>query len=181
MSSASGKAKIPTISYDTGGLYGSLTLGKNGSYNPNAFQKNWVDSTSNGILNYTNQILNPSYDSETFKANQNLLNQSLNTSFENDVIKSLAQNNISRASATTDKANNFSNVAAYMQQEAINNEDTRNSEVLNQLINAYQIPFNMMTGSVSQAENTLSTLTNAQQNAQKNQAQLISSLMKTFS
>ena len=67
MSSGGVKAKDQTVS--TGGLYGSSTTGRNGTtYNASDFEKNLVNQTTSAIPEYLQQLTNPTYNSEVFKA-----------------------------------------------------------------------------------------------------------------
>ena len=142
--SSSIKAKPQTFST---GLYGLATTNKNGTrYNPSAFEKSLVNMTSSYIPKYMEQLVNPTYDSEIFKAQTQQRNRLANQSFENNVINPLASRGLTRGSSINQMSNQFANKLADLEVNAMANEDVRNSNMLNNLFNYYQKPYDMMMG-----------------------------------
>lgn len=152
MSSSSGKAKMPTVNYDTGGMYGSGTAGKTNSFNPTGFQSNLVKTTENAIPDYLNQMINPTYDSTVFKAQTAQRNKLASQSFENNLINPLAQRGLTRGSSINQMGNEFGKNLINAEQAAMTQEDARVSNILSNLFNYYQIPYNIMTGLQSSAQ-----------------------------
>jgi len=150
--SSSKKAKSQT--YDTGGLYGSSTTNKRGTtFNPTEFQTNLVNQTSSGISDYLSQLTNPTYDSQSYKNRQQQLSNAANQSLENDVISPLAQRGLTRGSSVNQMSNQLANKLTDAQLDLMNSEDERVSNVLSQLMNYYQVPYNMMTNANSASSN----------------------------
>ena len=156
------KVTIPTVSYNTGGLYGSGTAGANNSFKGTDFQNNLVKTTESAIPNYLNQLINPSYDSEIFKAQTSQRNRLANQSFENNLMNPLASRNLTRGSSVNQMSNEFANNLANLETSAMANEDARVGNVLSQLFNYYQVPYNMMMG----LQNNASQMAMAQMQAQ---------------
>lgn len=158
------KVTVPTVSYNTGGLYGSGTAGANNSFKGTDFQNNLVKTTESAIPNYLNQLINPSYDSEIFKAQTRQRNRLANQSFENNLMNPLASRNLTRGSSINQMSNEFANNLANLETSAMANEDARVGNVLSQLFNYYQVPYNMMMG----LQNNASQMAMAQMQAQAN-------------
>lgn len=149
MSGGGGSKKqvtTPTVSYDSGGLYGSGTAGGKNSFQGTDFQNNLVKTTESAIPQYMNQLIKPSYDSEVFKARENQFNRLSNQAFDNNVINPLASRNLTRGSSINQMSNEFAANQANTVNDMMATEDSRVSNVLNQLFNAYQVPYNMMMG-----------------------------------
>lgn len=145
MSSSSNKPKSQT--YDTGGLYGNSKTGKSGTtYNPTDFETNLVQTTTSAIPQYLQQMINPSYDSEIFKAQTAQRNKLANQSFENNLINPLASRGLTRGSSVNQLSGNFANTLADAEVAAMANEDARVQGILNSLLSTYQLPYNMMMG-----------------------------------
>lgn len=163
MSSSSGKAKAQTV--DTGGLYGSSRTGSKGtSYNASDFEKNLVNQTTSAIPEYLQQLTNPTYDSEIFKAQTEQRNRLANQSFENNLINPLANRGLTRGSSINQMSGQFANKLADLETDAMANEDNRVANVLNNLFSYYQTPYNMMSGLQNQSN---SMYQNAAQRAQQ--------------
>lgn len=154
--SSSKKAKMPTINYDTGGLYGSGSAGKTNTFNPTEFQSNLVKTSENAIPNYLNQMINPTYDSNVFKAQTAQRNKLANQSFENNLINPLAQRGLTRGSSINQMSNEFGKNLINAEQAAMTQEDSRVANILSNLFNYYQIPYSMMNGLQSNAQNLVS-------------------------
>lgn len=169
MSSSSGKAKMPTVSYDTGGMYGSGTAGKKNSFNPTGFQSNLVNKTESAIPKYLDQMITPTYDSEVFKAQTAQRNRLANQSFENNLMNPLAQRGLTRGSSINQMGNEFGKNLINAEQAAMTQEDSRVANILSNLFNYYQIPYNMMTGLQGNAQGLVNT--QAQLDAANRQAQ----------
>ena len=163
MSSSSGKAKAQTV--DTGGLYGSSRTGSKGtSYTASDFEKNLVNQTTSAIPEYLQQLTNPTYDSEIFKAQTEQRNRLANQSFENNLINPLANRGLTRGSSINQMSGQFANKLADLETDAMANEDNRVANVLNNLFSYYQTPYNMMSGLQNQSN---SMYQNAAQRAQQ--------------
>ena len=139
--SSSVKAKPQTV---TTGLYGLATTDKNGTrYNPSAFERNLINMTNRYIPEYLSQMVNPTYDSEIFKAQTAQRNRLANQSFENNLINPLASRGLTRGSSINQMSGQFANKLADLETDAMANEDTRNANILNNLFGYYQVPYNM--------------------------------------
>lgn len=162
--SSGNKAKSQT--YNTGGLYGNSTTGKRGTtYDPSDFEKQLVGQTSSAIPQYLQQLTNPTYDSEIFQSKLKRFNDTANQNFENNVINNMASRGLGRGSTVNQITGQYNNSLLNAQQDLFNSEDSRVSSVLNQLMNYYQVPYNMMN-TANQASNGL--YSQAQQNANNN-------------
>lgn len=140
---ASVKAKDKQFS--TGGLYGSAVTTKHGTtYNPTDFEKKIVGLTTQYIPQYLEQMANPTYDSEIFKAQTAQRNRLANQSFENNLINPLANRGLTRGSSINQMSGQFANKLADLEVDAMAQEDQRMANNLNNMFNYYQIPFNMM-------------------------------------
>ena len=147
--SSSVKAKPQTF---TNGLYGSATTNKNGTiYNPSSFEQQLINMTNSYIPQYMEQLVNPTYNSEIFKARTAQRNRLANQSFENNLINPLANRGLTRGSSINQMSNQFANNLANLEVDAMANEDTRNSNMLNNLFNYYNVPYNMMMGILNQS------------------------------
>ncbi len=147
-------------------MYGSASTGKYGtSYNPSSFEKEVVNTTTSAIPQYLQQLINPSYDSEIFKAQTAQRNRLANQSFENNLINPLASRGLTRGSSINQMSGQFANKLADLETQAMATEDSRVGNILNQLFGYYQVPYNMMTGLTNQSQNLYSQ---AQQAANSN-------------
>lgn len=159
--SSGNKAKSQT--YNTGGLYGNSTTGKRGTtYDPSDFEKQLVGQTSSAIPQYLQQLTNPSYDSEIFQSKLRRFNDTANQNFENNVINNMASRGLGRGSTVNQITGQYNNSLLNAQQDLFNSEDSRVASVLSQLMNYYQVPYNMMN-TANQASGGL--YGQAQQNA----------------
>lgn len=139
------KAKPQTFS--SGGLYGTATTDKNGTtYNPSNFEKQLVGMTTQYIPQYLQQLVNPTYDSNVFKAQTAQRNRLANQSFENNLINPLSQRGLTRGSSVNQMSNQFANKLADLETDAMANEDSRNAGILNNLFSYYQVPYETMMG-----------------------------------
>ena len=140
--SSSTKVKPQTFST---GLYGSATTNKYGTtYDPSAFEKKLVNMTSNYVPQYLEQLVNPTYNSEVFQAQTAQRNRLANQSFENNVINPLASRGLTRGSSINQMSNRFANKLADLEVDAMAQEDTRNANMVDNLMSYYQVPYNMM-------------------------------------
>lgn len=141
--SSGNKAKSQT--YDTGGLYGSSTTGKRGTtYKPSDFETQLVNQTTSAIPGYLQQLISPTYDSQSYLNRQQQLNNTARQSLENNVINPLAQRGLTRGSSINQMSNQLNNKLTDAQLDLMNSEDSRVSNILGQLMNYYQVPYNMM-------------------------------------
>lgn len=149
MSTDTKKAKVGDKTYSTGGLYGTAKTGEGGtSYDPSAFEKNMVGTAQTGLNQYMNQLINPSYDSEVFRAQTAQRNKLANTSFENNLINPLAERGLSRGSTVNALSNEFAKNLADLEVAAMANEDNRNQSMINSLLGLYTTPYQLMSGMV---------------------------------
>lgn len=168
MSSSSGKAKGQTV--DTGGLYGSSRTGSKGTkYTASDFEKNLVNQTTSAIPEYLQQLTNPTYDSEIFRAQNAQRNRLANQSFENNLINPLASRGLTRGSSVNQLSGQFANKLADLETDAMANEDNRVAGILNNLFSYYQTPYNMLSGLNNQSNNMYQSA--AQRAAQEKAAQ----------
>ena len=157
-----GKAELPTVKYDTGGLYGSGSAGAKNTFNPTDFQSNLVKTTQSAIPQYLQNLINPSYDSDMFKASQQNLSNMARQSMENDVINPLAQRGLARGSNTMAMSDTLNKNLIDANYGLMQSENQRVNDVLGSLFNAYQMPYNMMQGINSNAQNILGSQMQAQ-------------------
>lgn len=151
MGSSSSKPKKQT--YDTGGLYGNATTSGSGTtYNPTDFEKGLVNTTTSAIPQYLQQMINPSYDSEIFKAQTAQRNRLANQSFENNLMNPLASRGLTRGSSVNQLSGMFANKLADAEIAAMANEDARVQGILNSLFNIYQVPYQNMMGITNQSQ-----------------------------
>lgn len=164
---SSKKAKASTQNYNTGGLYGNASTGKSGTtYNPTNFETNLVNQTTSAIPSYLQQLTNPTYDSAIFKAQTAQRNRLANQSFENNLINPLASRGLTRGSSINQMSGQFANKLADLETDAMANEDTRVANILNNLFQYYQVPYNTMTGLSNQTNQAYANA--VQQAAQAN-------------
>lgn len=143
----SSNTKVKTQTFSNG-LYGTTTTNKNGTtYNPNDFEKNLINMTNNWIPQYMQQLVQPTYDSNVFKAQTEQRNRLANQAFENNLINPLASRGLTRGSSVNQMSNQFANKLADLENNAMANEDTRIANVLSELFKYYQVPYNMMSTS----------------------------------
>ncbi len=142
----SSKVKVKPQTF-TNGLYGSATTNKRGTrYNPSSFEQQLVNITSKYIPQYMEQLANPTYNSDIFKAQTAQRNRLAKQSFENNLINPLANRGLTRGSSINQMSGQFANKLADLETDAMANEDTRNSNMLNNLFNYYKVPYDMMMG-----------------------------------
>lgn len=138
------KAKPQTF---TNGLYGNVTTNKRGTkYNPTSFEQQLIKMTNQYIPKYMEQLVNPTYDSNIFHAQTAQRNRLAKQSFENNLINPLTSRGLTRGSSVNQMSNQFANKLADLEVDAMASEDTRNSNMLNNLFNYYQVPYDMMMG-----------------------------------
>lgn len=83
--------KTKSQTYNTGGLYGNSTTNKNGTfYNPSSFETQLVNQTTSAIPSYLQQLVSPTYDSQSYKNRQQQLANAANQSLENNIISPLS-------------------------------------------------------------------------------------------
>lgn len=99
-----------------------------------------LDTAQSGISQYLNELINPSYNSESFRARQELLDAS-NQQYANQ----LGANAIARGARGSATQNILSSIAANRNNDlrnAMTQEDSRVSNILNQLQNTENNYFN---------------------------------------
>lgn len=168
---------LPTVGISTGGLYGSGTAGGSNTFNPTNFQNNLVKTSEGGINDYLQQLINPTYDSEVFKAQTTQRNNLANKSFENNLINPLASRGLTRGSNVNAMGNTFANTLADLETNAMATEDSRVQNILSSLLSTYQMPYNMMTGLQNSASGLVGQQQSANQNAQNSQSALLNALI----
>ena len=163
---------LPNVSYNTGGMYGSGTAGKDNNFFGTNFQQNLVKKSEEGINQYLDQLVNPSYDSEIFKAQTDQRNRLANQSYQNNLMNPLASNGLTRGSSAISMGNTFANTLANLEKDAMATEDQRVANVLSSLLQTYNLPYQQMVGLQQIASGLSGTAANAnaQQNAANSQA-----------
>ena len=147
--------KTKSQTYNTGGLYGNSTTNKNGTfYNPSSFETQLVNQTTSAIPSYLQQLVSPTYDSQSYKNRQQQLANAANQSLENNIISPLSERGLTRGSSINQMSNQLANKLTDAELDLMNSEDSRVANVLSQLMNYYQVPYNMMS-SANQASNNL--------------------------
>ena len=178
MSSSSGKAKAQTV--DTGGLYGSSRTGSKGTtYNASDFEKNLINQTTSAIPQYLQQLTNPTYDSEIFKAQTAQRNRLANQSFENNLINPLASRGLTRGSSINQMSGQFANKLADLETDAMANEDNRMAGILNNLFSYYQTPYNMLSGLNNQSNSMYQNAAQMAQQEKLAQQQMMADIAKS--
>lgn len=173
------KPKASTQNYNTGGLYGDASTGKNGtSYNPSSFETNLVNQTKSAIPEYLQQLVNPVYDSNVFKAQTAQRNRLANQSFENNVINPLASRGLTRGSSVNQMSGQFANKLADLETDAMSEEDKRVAQIVDNLMSYYQVPYNMMSGMTNQTNSAYQNAVNAANQANANSSSLWGNLAK---
>ena len=143
--------KTKSQTYNTGGLYGNSTTNKNGTfYNPSSFETQLVNQTTSAIPSYLQQLVSPTYDSQSYKNRQQQLANAATQSLENNIVSPLSERGLTRGSSINQMANKLTDAEL----DLMNSEDSRVANVLSQLMNYYQVPYNMMS-SANQASNNL--------------------------
>ena len=143
----SSKIKAKPQTFSSGNLYGSATTNKYGTtYNPSAFETKLMSMTNKYIPQYMEQLVNPTYNSNIFKAQTAQRNRLANQSFENNLINPLASRGLTRGSSINQLSGKFAGKLADLETDAMANEDTRNADMLNNLFNYYQVPYANMAG-----------------------------------
>lgn len=147
--------KTKSQTYNTGGLYGNSTTNKNGTfYNPSSFETQLVNQTTSAIPSYLQQLVSPTYDSQSYKNRQQQLANAATQSLENNIVSPLSERGLTRGSSINQISNQLANKLTDAELDLMNSEDSRVANVLSQLMNYYQVPYNMMS-SANQASNNL--------------------------
>ena len=147
--------KTKSQTYNTGGLYGNSTTNKNGTfYNPSSFETQLVNQTTSAIPSYLQQLVSPTYDSQSYKNRQHQLANAATQSLENNIVSPLSERGLTRGSSINQMSNQLANKLTDAELDLMNSEDSRVANVLSQLMNYYQVPYNMMS-SANQASNNL--------------------------
>ena len=147
--------KTKSQTYNTGGLYGNSTTNKNGTfYNPSSFETQLVNQTTSAIPSYLQQLVSPTYDSQSYKNRQQQLANAVTQSLENNIVSPLSERGLTRGSSINQMSNQLANKLTDAELDLMNSEDSRVANVLSQLMNYYQVPYNMMS-SANQASNNL--------------------------
>lgn len=136
---------MSTVSLDSN-LYGSTTAGETNTFTPNEFQQNLVNTSEQGITDYMNYLINPSYDNPIFQAQMSNLTDQADKTFENNVISPLAERGLTRGSNINLLSAQHDKTLAEQEQNLMANETSRVASVLSQLSSMYQLPYNMLTG-----------------------------------
>lgn len=152
-----------------GGLYGTASTGSGGTtYNPSSFETNLVNQTTSAIPEYLQQLTNPTYNSTVFQAQTAQRNRLANQSFENNLINPLSSRGLTRGSSVNQLSGQFANKLADLETDAMANEDTRVANILNNLFQYYQVPYNTMTGLTNQTNQMYANAVQQAQNSNKN-------------
>ena len=147
--------KTKSQTYNIGGLYGNSTTNKNGTfYNPSSFETQLVNQTTSAIPSYLQQLVSPTYDSQSYKNRQQQLANAATQSLENNIVSPLSERGLTRGSSINQMSNQLANKLTDAELDLMNSEDSRVANVLSQLMNYYQVPYNMMS-SANQASNNL--------------------------
>lgn len=127
-----GKPKsVKPVNLDTNYNWGSFGAADKSGINLNPVSTATVSSVQSGIGQYLNELLDPSYDSEVFKARQSLLDAASNQYAKNLSANAMTRN--ARGSGT-----NAALIAAMTNRnsrlyDAMSEEDTRIRNILNSL------------------------------------------------
>lgn len=173
----SSKIKAKPQTFSSGNLYGSATTDKYGTtYNPSDFETKLINMTGKYIPQYMEQLVNPTYNSNIFKAQTAQRNRLANQSFENDLINPLASRGLTRGSSINQMSGQFAGKLADLETDAMANENTRNANMLNNLFGYYQVPYSNMMGIGNLSGNLYQQALRNAQNANEFNSSGISSL-----
>ena len=150
-------AKVPE-SYNWGEFGSATSSGVN--FNPTMTSN--IQTTQSGINQYLNELINPSYESESFKARQALLDASNQQYARQLGAQAMARG--ARGSATQNILNSIAANRNIDMQQAMVNEDARVQNILNALSGVEGNYFNMGN---TMANNILSRATANQQAQQQ--------------
>ena len=132
--------------------------------------------TGKYIPQYMEQLVNPTYNSNIFKAQTAQRNRLANQSFENNLINPLASRGLTRGSSINQMSNQFAGKLADLETDAMANENTRNANMLNNLFGYYQVPYSNMMGIANMSGNLYQQALRNAQNANEFNSSGISSL-----
>lgn len=154
-----GKPKsVKPVNIDTNYNWGSFGNANKYGANLGDVETNIVSSAQGGIGQYLNELINPSYDSETFRARQSLLDAKNNQYAKELLANTMARG--ARGSAAQAVLNNVMANRADQLYKAMGDEDTRVRNVLDTLTGLESNYFNRVN---TMANNILQRqLTNAE-------------------
>lgn len=154
-----GKPKqVKPVNIDTDYNWGTFGSGSKYGVNLNSVASGTASSAQSGIGQYLNELINPSYDSETFRARQALLD-AVNNQYARQFGADAMERN-ARGSATQAVLNNVMANRAKQLYNAMGAEDTRTRNVLDSLTGIESNYFNQLN---TMANNILQRqLTNAE-------------------
>ena len=135
-----------------------------------------INMTGKYIPQYMEQLVNPTYNSNIFKAQTAQRNRLANQSFENNLINPLASRGLTRGSSINQMSGQFAGKLADLETDAMANENTRNANMLNNLFGYYQVPYSNMMGIGNLSGNLYQQALRNAQNANEFNSSGISSL-----
>lgn len=125
------------------GQFGSTTTSKTGStWNPTAFQTQFVNNSQDLISNAQNALVNPSLS----EARINDLNRTTNTNFQNNLLNPALSKGLLRGSTAQDIYSVGQQNYANAYQQALDAEEARNYQRLSTALNNYNNIYNMALG-----------------------------------
>lgn len=143
--------KISAAQVDTGYNWGEFGSADKGGVNFNPVTTGNIQTTQSGINQYLNELINPSYNNESFRARQELLDAS-NRQFANQLGAQAIERG-ARGSATQNILNSIMANRNMNMRQAMTEEDTRVQNILSKLAgleSGYFNQANTMSGNILQ-------------------------------
>lgn len=122
-----------------------------------------IGSTQSGLSQYVNELINPSYDSESFRARQELLDAS-NRQYANQ-LGAAAMERGARGSATQNILNSIAANRNNQMRQAMTEEDARVQNIINSLLGVENNYFNQANTMANNILNRVSQNAGYQQQA----------------
>jgi hypothetical protein len=123
--------KIKAATVDTGYNWGEFGSASQGGVNFNPTTTANIQTTQSGISQYLNELINPSYENESFRARQSLLDQS-NDQYARQLAAQAIERG-ARGSATQNILNSIAANRSNQMRQAMTEEDARVQNILSAL------------------------------------------------
>lgn len=142
-------------------LYGSSTTNKNGTtFSPTNFQSNLVNNVEQQLPNTLNEYINPTYNSDLYKAQQEQRNINNSQNYDANVLGDIANRGLMRSSGLQAQTNIFADNIANQEAQAMADYKAQQANNLSQLMGLYEIPYNMMIGNNNTSQNLSNAVSN---------------------
>jgi len=142
-------------------LYGSSTTNQGGTtYNPTDFEKSLVSSTQGGISKTLSELMNPTYDSTDFNQWKSDLQSQQQNGFENNVVNPMISRGLIGTSGAANIANQYGSTMNQQTSDLMDKYNTKNSNLLTQLMGVYATPYDMMKGTSGMSQSLSNNVSN---------------------